>query len=594
MAMPSGYKRLEYIRFSGTQYLPSITIPQDFKIEVTLAAGNTGSYMNIYDNTAKPMLWIDGSKVLEMDTVKSGYTLGTEKVTIVSDSTGDSSVLSVNGTVVQTAIKVTGTSSTVTLFNRAGSQCFVGDLFTLKVSSKTETIVDYVPCIDASGNVGVYDLVGKQFYGSAGTGTFTAGPVIAIAAVESEIKELEYIHSSGTQYINAVFKPNQKTRVSMKMKSSQSTGSNVWLFGCQKSWSSNGYAVSTYTAEFGNNSTTTAFTIYDGIVHEVDFDCGTLKIDGSTVWSASGVFQTELYLYLAAINANGTASGFDGYIYSCQSYDNGTIVRDYIAAKLADGTVGLYDKLNGLLYINAGTGTFTAGPEVQKVPSTPTGFAASALTDTTVKLSWAASDGATGYNLYKNGTLLSALADTSYTDTVQIFSGTVYAVTAYNDDGESEAATLTYYSTPDNPILYLVTDRTAEDVTARNVKGTYRSADLNRVGFAVQYLADYLGRHGTTVHVSPKRDWTEIDHPTPQTMTVYLADIATLRAALKLPEETPNAPDNMEKLSYWEANDIELILVVLDDMIGKMLSIVDAGWTGSMAYTGFYFKEATV
>lgn len=175
--LPEGYTELASIKFTGTQYLPSIRIPQDFKIEVTLAAGTTGSYMNIYDNTAKPMLWIDGSKVLEMDTVKSGYTLGTEKVTIVSDSTGDSSVLSVNGTVVQTATKVTGTSFTVTLFNRAGSQCFVGDLCALKVSSKTDAIVDYVPCIDASGNVGVYDHVAKQFIGNAGTGVFTGSEV---------------------------------------------------------------------------------------------------------------------------------------------------------------------------------------------------------------------------------------------------------------------------------------------------------------------------------------------------------------------------------------------------------------------------------
>ena len=661
MSLPSGYKRLEYIRFSGTQYLPSITIPQDFKIEVTLAAGTTGSYMNIYDNTAKPMLWIDGSKVLEMDTVKSGYTLGTEKVTIVSDSTGGSSVLSVNGTVVQTATKVTGTSFTVTLFNRAGSQCFVGDLCALKASSKTATIVDYVPCIDASGNVGVYDLVGEQFYGNAGTGTFTAGPVIAIAADESEIKELEYIHSSGTQYINAVFKPNQKTRVSMKMKSSQSTGSNVWLFGCQKSWASNGYAVSTYTAEFGKNSTTTSFTIYDGIVHEVDFDCGTLKIDGSTVWSASGVFQTELYLYLAAINANGTAFGFDGYIYSCQTYDNGTFVRDYIAAKLADGTVGLYDKLNGLLYINAGTGTFTAGPEVQKVPSTPTGFAASALTDTTVQLNWTTSDGATGYNLYKNGALLTTLTDTSYTDTIQPFTSYIYTLTAYNDKGESDPATISvqiiippetpsnfrassvsmtviilawdavtgaesYQLSRDGVVIYtgeypsytdrgltvetaytytlsavntagssaettleatttkliLVTDRTAADVAAQNAKGTYNASDLNRVGEAMNYVADRLRATGYDPHINPKTDWKDDEWVTPVDEAVYLGDLAELRKQFTVMKSTPKVPPRIlatgintnDGLTHTWANDIERILEDVD----ALLTNISAAW----------------
>ena len=179
----------------------------------------------------------------------------------------------------------------------------------------------------------------------------------------SGFTELVCIKSSGTQFINTIFKPNQNTRVVMKMKSSQSTGDYVWLFGCQKSWGNNGYAVSTYTAEFGNNSTTTAFTIYDGVAHDVDFDCGTLKIDGSTVWTSSGTFQTEFYLYLAAINVNGSASGFDGYIYSCQVYDNGTLVRDYVPCINASGEVGLYDLVGKQFYGNAGTGVFT-GSEV--------------------------------------------------------------------------------------------------------------------------------------------------------------------------------------------------------------------------------------
>ena len=52
-------------------------------------------------------------------------------------------------------------------------------------------------------------------------------------------------------------------------------------------------------------------------------------------------------------------------LYSCQIYDNGTLVRDFIAAKLSDGTVGLYDTVNSQFYSNAGTGTFIAGPEVK-------------------------------------------------------------------------------------------------------------------------------------------------------------------------------------------------------------------------------------
>ena len=49
---------------------------------------------------------------------------------------------------------------------------------------------------------------------------------------------------------------------------------------------------------------------------------------------------------------------------SCKIYDNGTLVRDFIPCKNASGVIGLWDDVNSAFYQNAGSGTFTAGPEV--------------------------------------------------------------------------------------------------------------------------------------------------------------------------------------------------------------------------------------
>lgn len=43
---------------------------------------------------------------------------------------------------------------------------------------------------------------------------------------------------------------------------------------------------------------------------------------------------------------------------------------------------------------------------------------------------------------------------------------------------------------------YLITDRTQADVVARNERGTYNAADLNRVGRACAYVARRLGEYG--------------------------------------------------------------------------------------------------
>ena len=95
----------------------------------------------------------------------------------------------------------------------------------------------------------------------------------------------------------------------------------------------------------------------------------TTTINGVSKSYTNSAFQCDVNLTLLCLNNNGTKQWFASVkVYSCQIYDNGTLIRDYIPAKLDDGTVGLYDKLNGLLYINAGTGTFVSGGDVLNLP----------------------------------------------------------------------------------------------------------------------------------------------------------------------------------------------------------------------------------
>lgn len=603
MSLPSGYKRLEYIQSSGTQYVDTGFQPnQDTRVfcDAVFVASSTAYWLfgarNGTQDRTFGFLTYSNQYRSDYNTSPNEYLTGVQSGRFTVDKDGN--VTKINGETAKTATAGTFqcTHNLYLLANNnngtVGGQCSA-TLYACQIYDNGTIVRDYIPCQTTAGEVGLWDDVNSVFYGNAGTGTFTAGPVIAIAIDESEITKLEYIQSSGTQYVDTWFQPNQDTTVEVTFETTQSNQCGV--AATDQAWQSNGFGIWANCVAYGSQTDQTVVFYGIGKV-TARLDRNKLYKNGELIWTASAAtFSCPSNLTLMALNRNGTIQEKTaGNLYSSKIYDNGTIIRDYIAAKMPDGTVGLYDKLHGLLYINVGSGAFTAGPEVPKAPPTPTGFAAAFLTETTVQLSWSASDEATGYKLYKNGDLLSTLTDTSYTDTVQIFSGTVYAVTAYNDNGESESATLTYYAASENPILYLVTDRTAEDVASQNVKGTYRSGDLNRVGFAVQYLSDYLYRHGITASVSPKLHWTDTDHPTPSEMRIYLNDISTLRAALKLPKDTATVPEDMVNLTYQEANDIESILMALDDLLGKMLSIVDAGWTGGMAYTGFYFKEATV
>lgn len=149
-------------------------------------------------------------------------------------------------------------------------------------------------------------------------------------------------------------------------------------------------------------------------------------------------------------------------------------------------------------------------------------------------------------------------------------------------------------------ITTLITDRTKADVERRNtlaeriakgtataaelaewnaaaLKGAYNYTDLNRVGDAIQYVADRLNSYGCAVSVAPKRDWVESDIPTSAQMAHYLADVTKLRGAITLARDVPPVPGTMARLTYEEANDIERILESID----LMLTLAVQAWVYS-------------
>ena len=109
-------------------------------------------------------------------------------------------------------------------------------------------------------------------------------------------------------------------------------------------------------------------------------------------------------------------------------------------------------------------------------------------------------------------------------------------------------------------IPYLVIDRTKADVDAGNQKGTYNASDLNRVENAMSVIASRLTEAGYAVSITTKTDWSKNDVPPAAEMDRYLRNLAALRSAFSMPEQTPETPADMVRLTYQEANNIEKIL----------------------------------
>jgi len=172
---------------------------------------------------------------------------------------------------------------------------------------------------------------------------------------------LDYIGSTGTQYIDTGIIPNVTTRVVAKIafpdvvetvlcwgsRSSGTYQSSLDQFYCGRTIRSLWY----YSA-------TTQTGLRTGISPNVFYD-----IDVTNTCVTATATQS---IYLFALNNLGTATtDSSSKIAKFEIYNNGVMVRNLISCKRnSDNVLGMYDLVSGQFLINQGTGTFVAGNTV--------------------------------------------------------------------------------------------------------------------------------------------------------------------------------------------------------------------------------------
>lgn len=186
--------------------------------------------------------------------------------------------------------------------------------------------------------------------------------------------EVEYIQSSGGQYINTGFKPDYNTRVVMDVSGLANQGLQFPLGAKDQdsSTAANQFGMFRNSATtircdyFGTNKTV---TVSDTTVRTtIDFNknvCTMWGVTATMTAVSSGAVSYTMYLF-AQNTANVIVSSAYAIMrmYSCQIYDNGTLVRDFVPCTNSSGAAGLYDLVNNTFYGNSGSGSFTAGAAV--------------------------------------------------------------------------------------------------------------------------------------------------------------------------------------------------------------------------------------
>ena len=202
----------------------------------------------------------------------------------------------------------------------------------------------------------MYDVRNGVFYGNAGTDTFVYGHPLVETFVE-------YIQSDDHVFIDTGFKANQDSRVVMDFIAIRSGD----LFGGRNTQSSRAFGVFTSSGIYKHSYGTTTTTVkdYDGGRHIIDMDKNVLKEDGVVIYTAEAQrFQCSHQLYLSATKTASTVYYGETRIYSCQIYDNGVLIRDYVPCKSKSGAYCMYDKVSNQVYESGGEGSFS-GPAVE-------------------------------------------------------------------------------------------------------------------------------------------------------------------------------------------------------------------------------------
>lgn len=196
--------------------------------------------------------------------------------------------------------------------------------------------------------------------------------------------QVDYIQSSGTQYIDSGILPSENIgfEIDFTPHNDMNRTTAKTIFGSRTTWKSNGYQLTTYTEGtlngghflFGTNDTASLIRhsayMQKDVRCQISFLNGVFKSANGNETNIQGTFSNvskNIYLFGGIENVPFELSTIT--LYKLKFYDNGNLIRDFIPCyRNSDNVVGLYDLVNNVFYTNQGTGAFTYG-SVANIPN---------------------------------------------------------------------------------------------------------------------------------------------------------------------------------------------------------------------------------
>ena len=195
------------------------------------------------------------------------------------------------------------------------------------------------------------------------------------AILPNEYQQVEYIKSTGTQYINTGIDGSGTMTMTVDM---QCNSGSQWAFGarysslerklflCNLQIAGNpGSYIAGYGSQQNGGGTS---KINDGVRHLYEIRNGEFIIDSTNLQTyTASEFSTQCSLYLCAFNDYSSGAQFLSSVslYQCNIFvNNATVASLYPCYRITDSVAGMYDIVRDIFVTNAGSGSFIVGPDV--------------------------------------------------------------------------------------------------------------------------------------------------------------------------------------------------------------------------------------
>ena len=243
--------------------------------------------------------------------------------------------------------------------------------------------VPAVESISANEQEGTNEMkkvqVVKALAGVASAVTLAAAPLLAVAEETPKPYDavVDYVESTGTQYIDMGFKPMQNHKFVIKFAyTDTTTGGIPFGYGAKDSKRAVYIARNLIDGvdymgfcfdEFMHRALRVRLGAPSTAIHEVKVANGVYSLDGiemvpRSVMTGTCLGNAYLFAMCRGWDSNTAGSFTKMRLYRCQVYNGATMVRDFCPVRVGD--VGcVYERFSDTIYQTKGTGTLTAGPD---------------------------------------------------------------------------------------------------------------------------------------------------------------------------------------------------------------------------------------